>query len=117
MIRQCQQCHRAYWRYTRGPLGDPTIWPPGGVCGQLCHELRIDARQARRDAGTGPGIPRAVLELIRSHRRIVHHVSDSTAWFENCTECERLEEKYAAALHAHAQSDPVADPKVTGAAA
>jgi hypothetical protein len=104
-VKTCRQCHRPYWRYTRA------LWPTGGVCSQLCHDLRIDARQARRESHAAPGIPRAILELQRSHRRIVHHVNDSTAWFEACAECERLEEKYAAAIAYHLPA-PVAPDSV-----
>jgi hypothetical protein len=71
-----------------------------------CKDAWLEERAARREVkGKSPGIPVAVMELIKSHRRIVHKVTSMLAWFEKCPECERLEALYVESQAFHTLPD------------
>jgi hypothetical protein len=95
LISACSNCHRCYWRYRR-------THPPSGFCSLLCQEVKLISRQQLRAGkdGDGPGIPAAILELIRSHHRIFHRNAPDDDW-PDCAECERLEALHAAAIAWH----------------
>ena len=100
MIAVCRECRAPYWRYSRSQ-------PPRGFCQQLCHDIRQAAVQGLRSIG--PGIPIEIIQVMRSHRRIVHHTADETLWFDNCAECLRLEDLYAASLAYHMPAEWTAE--------
>jgi hypothetical protein len=91
VIATCTECRRCYWKYRRD-------WSTPGFCSVFCRAIWRAERSACRE--DDPGIPVAILEVIKSHNRIVHHAEESLAWV-NCSECERLESVLAAAIAYH----------------
>jgi hypothetical protein len=94
LICACHQCRRCYWKYRPD-------WDTPGFCSWFCRELWHDKPAAHR--ADDPGIPAAILELIRSHNWIVHHGDSDFAWQfgEPCAECDRLETLHLAAIAYH----------------
>ncbi len=90
MISTCHECRYCYWKYKRD-------WESPGFCSWLCRELWRSTRFLHHE--DDPGIPVAILELITSHNLIVH-AADPQDW-PDCTECERLDALYAAAIAYH----------------
>jgi hypothetical protein len=91
MICACHECRRCYWKYR-------TPWETPGFCSWFCREIWRDTPGSHRESD--PGMPVAILELIRSHNRIVHHAAAPLDWVD-CAECERL------AYHSPAPVAPV----------
>lgn len=91
MIPACRHCCQHYWRYRRD-------FPPSGFCSLLCAEAFRTKRYIGEESD--PGIPAAILELIYSHRRVIHQTDSVLTWFD-CDHCERLEEQYGRSLEWH----------------
>jgi hypothetical protein len=83
-VIRCGHCRAYYVRYRRAH-------PPAGYCSVGCFENRRRKKIKPPPAGF-------LLSLMRQHRKDAHGTNDLTQWF-NCPECERIEARYAAALH------------------
>jgi hypothetical protein len=93
MITTCLNCDHTYWRYRRDH-------PPTHFCSVPCKEAFLAEREARAGSSESPGIPAAIVQLIYSHRRIIHQTDSILVYFD-CAECDRLEELYGKSLAWH----------------
>lgn len=86
-VSRCPTCHLDYWRYPGAP--------PKGYCSLVCKDNR--KKKPQREMGLVE-TPADVVAVIRQYLLAEHQSTNITDWYPNCAMCERLQERYAAAL-------------------